>query len=107
MNKYATLLLSYILFINYAYGGLSLNKDVLDYKLHQKNRIIVNELRQAYYSSNKHCSPNYVKPFLKNGMNYTDHSNTTNMTLNKNSIRFYNTSHPIKSTKSFKYSRNY
>jgi hypothetical protein len=104
MNKYATLLLSYILFISYASKGLASYKPVLDYKVDLKNRIIVNELRQAYYSSDKHCSANYVKPFLRRGMNYTDHSNITNITLNKSSIRFYNTSNPIKSSK---YSRNY
>jgi len=108
MNKYVTLLLSYILFISYAPEGLSsVNKHVLDYKVALKNRIVVNELRQAYYSSNKHCSVNYVKPFLRHGMNYTDHSNSTNMTLNKSSIKFYNTTNPIKSSKINKYSRSY
>jgi hypothetical protein len=95
MNKFATLLLSFIVFISYASKGLSfIDKHVLDYKMDLKNRIMVNELNQAYYSSNKHCSVEYVKPVkpvkpeLRNGLNYTDHSNTTNMTLNTCSIKY-------------------
>lgn len=104
MNKYTTLLISYIIFISYASEGLtSFNKPVIDYKLALKNKIIVNDINQAYYSSDKHCSVNYVKPYLKKNMNYTDHSNNTNITLNKGSIIYYKDYKP----KTIKYSRNY
>lgn len=93
MNKYITILISYMIYMNYASSLSS-----LDYKYDIKNKIIVNDINQAYYNSGNCYSCGYLTPKLKHGMNYTDHSNTTNLTLNNGSISY---------RKNIKYSRSY
>lgn len=92
MNKYITILISYMIYMNYASGLSS-----LDYKYDIKNKIIINDINQAYYNSGNYYSSRYLTPKLKHGMNYTDHSNYTNLTLNNGSISY---------RKQIKYSRS-
>lgn len=93
MNKYAILLISYISYItmNLEIVETTPLKYSLDYKQACKNRIIVNDINQAYYSSDKFCSCNYVKknytkPVLRNS-SYYDNQNS-NLTKNILKIKY-------------------
>jgi hypothetical protein len=84
MNRFFLIL---ILFVNVSLTKIG--KHAIDYRVDLKNRIIVNSINQAYYSSNKLCSLEYVKPkIITKGLNYTDHTNSTNITKNKLYIKY-------------------
>jgi hypothetical protein len=80
MNKYVILFVSYITFIALNIDSHPI-KYSLDYKQAAKNRIIVNDINQAYYSSSNFCSCNYIKktnyskPFLRNSTYYDNKDN--------------------------------
>jgi len=93
MNKYAILLISYISYItmNLKIVETVPLKNSLDYNEARKNRIIVNNINQEYYSSDNFCSCNYVKknntkPLLRNS-SYYDNQNT-NITNNILKIKY-------------------
>jgi len=89
MNKYSALLLSYLVFISFTTDCLSSNnKYILDHKVDLKNRIVLDNMKHSYYSSYNHCSVDYMPLKKKYISNYTNHSNNTNMTLNKAYIKY-------------------